>query len=68
MVAGHGGRRSYTSAIAVFQSLDFVSVPAADVDAAAASSTDVVGAELRWKVRGMGAAEAAAHFDGSIDQ
>ncbi|MEA2843537.1 MAG: hypothetical protein QOJ69_1208 [Actinomycetota bacterium] len=38
----------------VFLSLDFVYVPTADVDAAAAGYVDVLGARLEWKVRGMG--------------
>ena len=37
----------------VFRSLDFVYVPTADVDAAAAAYV-AVGARLEWKVRGMG--------------
>jgi hypothetical protein len=38
----------------VFQSLDFVYVPARDVDAAANRYVEQLGAELVWKVRGMG--------------
>jgi hypothetical protein len=38
----------------VFQSLDFVYVPAGDVDAAARRYVEQLGAELVWKVRGMG--------------
>jgi catechol 2,3-dioxygenase-like lactoylglutathione lyase family enzyme len=38
----------------VFLSLDFVYVPTADVDAAAERYVDAFGAELVWKVRGMG--------------
>ncbi len=38
----------------VFLSLDFVYVPTADVDAAAAAYVDLLGARLEWKVRGMG--------------
>ena len=38
----------------VFLSLDFIYVPTADVDAAAAAYVDVLGARLEWKVRGMG--------------
>lgn len=38
----------------VFLSLDFVYVPTADVDSAAAAYVDVLGARLEWKVRGMG--------------
>ena len=38
----------------MFLSLDFVYVPTADVDAAADRYVDAFGAELVWKVRGMG--------------
>jgi hypothetical protein len=38
----------------VFQSLDFVYVPAGDVDSAARRYAEQLGAELVWKVRGMG--------------
>ena len=38
----------------VFQSLDFVYVPTEDVDAAAGRYVKELGAELMWKVRGMG--------------
>ncbi len=37
-----------------FLSLDFIYVPTADVDSTAAHYVDVLGAHLRWKVRGMG--------------
>jgi hypothetical protein len=37
-----------------FRSLDFVYVPTEDVDAAAREYADRLGAELVWKVRGMG--------------
>ena len=37
----------------MFLSLDFVYVPTADVDAAAARYVDALGATLEWKVRGM---------------
>jgi hypothetical protein len=40
--------------VVVFQSLDFVYVPAGDVDAAARRYVEQLGAELVWKVRGMG--------------
>ena len=43
----------------VFASLDFVYTPAADVDAAVVHLVDDLGAELRWKVRGMGTTVAA---------
>jgi len=38
----------------VFESLDFVYVPTDDVDGTAARYVDELGAELLWKVRGMG--------------
>jgi hypothetical protein len=38
----------------VFRSLDFVYVPTTDVDEAARRWVDELGAELVWKVRGMG--------------
>jgi hypothetical protein len=38
----------------VFESLDFVYVPTKDVDASAGQYVDELGAELVWKVRGMG--------------
>ena len=38
----------------MFESLDFLYVPTDDVDAAARSYVDELGAELVWKVRGMG--------------
>jgi hypothetical protein len=38
----------------VFDSLDYIYVPAADVDGEASRYVDVLGAELVWKVRGMG--------------
>ena len=37
----------------MFESLDFVYVPTADVDAAAEGYLRAVGATLEWKVRGM---------------
>jgi hypothetical protein len=43
----------------MFVSLDFIYVPTADVDAAIADYQQVLGAELRWKVRGMGTTVAA---------
>lgn len=43
----------------MFSSLDFVYVPTADVDAAAAHYRDALGGELLWKVRGMGTTVAA---------
>jgi hypothetical protein len=38
----------------VFQSLDFVYVPTEDVDESARRYVEKLGAELAWKVRGMG--------------
>jgi hypothetical protein len=38
----------------MFGSLDFIYCPAADVDTEARRHVDVLGAELVWKVRGMG--------------
>jgi hypothetical protein len=38
----------------VFESLDFVYVPTEDVDAGVRRYVDELGAELVWKVRGMG--------------
>ena len=38
----------------MFESLDFLYVPTEDVDAAARRYVDELGAELVWKVRGMG--------------
>jgi hypothetical protein len=38
----------------VFLSLDFVYTPTKDIDAAIAQHLDGFGAELEWKVRGMG--------------
>ena len=46
----------------VFASLDFVYTPAADVDAAVAHFVDDLGAELQWKVRGMGTTVAAVQL------
>jgi hypothetical protein len=42
-----------------FESLDFVYVPTADVDGAAAAYVDTVGADLLWKVKAMGTTVAA---------
>jgi hypothetical protein len=63
----------------VFGSLDFVYVPTGDVDATAAAYVESLGANLEWKVRGMGTvvaclrmAEAgpaillAGHLDGEV--
>jgi len=38
----------------MFGSLDYIYVPAADVDGEAQRYVDMLGAELVWKVRGMG--------------
>jgi hypothetical protein len=38
----------------VFLSLDFVYTPTGDIDAAIAQHVEGFGAELEWKVRGMG--------------
>ena len=38
----------------MFLSLDYVYVPTDDVDASTSRYVDVLGAELLWKVRGMG--------------
>ena len=38
----------------MFESLDFVYVPTEDVDGSAARYVEALGAELVWKVRGMG--------------
>lgn len=43
----------------MFESLDFVYVPTADVDAAAVHHQRVLGAELLWKVRSLGTSVAA---------
>jgi hypothetical protein len=37
----------------VFDSLDYIYVPAADVDGETARYVEVLGAELVWKVRGQ---------------
>lgn len=38
----------------MFQSLDFIYTPAADVDAGVAHYVEVLGATLQWKIRAMG--------------
>jgi hypothetical protein len=38
----------------VFDSLDYIYVPAADVDGEASRYAEILSAELAWKVRGMG--------------
>ncbi|HET9444593.1 MAG TPA: VOC family protein [Acidimicrobiales bacterium] len=47
-----------------FLSLDFVYVPTADVDATARRYVEVLGAELVWKVRGMGTVVACLRVSG----
>jgi hypothetical protein len=48
----------------MFRSLDFVYVPTADVDAAARRYVEDLGAELVWKVRGMGTVVACLRVSG----
>ena len=48
-----------------FLSLDFIYVPTADVDSTVAHYVDVLGANLRWKVRGMGTVVACVEPTGS---
>jgi hypothetical protein len=48
----------------VFGSLDYIYVPSADVDADARHHVDVMGAELVWKVRGMGTTVACVRVGG----
>ena len=52
----------------MFQSLDFVYVPAGDVDATARRYVDQLGAELVWKVRGMGTVVACLRISGAGPQ
>jgi hypothetical protein len=49
----------------MFLSLDFVYVATADVDATAADYVRLFGADLRWKVRGMGTVVACVTVSGS---
>jgi hypothetical protein len=49
----------------VFGSLDYIYVPAADVDGEVLSYVQTLGAELVWKVRGMGTTVACLPDDGS---
>jgi hypothetical protein len=49
----------------LLQSLDFVYLPTADVDDAACRYVEQLGAELVWKVRGMGTVVACLHVSGS---
>lgn len=48
-----------------FESLDFIYVPTADVDVTAETYVQVLGADLRWKVRGMGTVVACLSVSGS---
>jgi glyoxalase/bleomycin resistance protein/dioxygenase superfamily protein len=48
----------------MFGSLDFVYVPTADVDAVAEHYVNALGAELVWKVRGMGTTVACVRVGG----
>ena len=49
----------------LFESLDFVYVPTGDVDAAARRYVEALGAELVWKVRGMGTVVACVRVAGA---
>ena len=49
-----GGSPGFDVRWQVFGSLDYIYVPAADVDAEASRYVQTLGAELVWKVRGMG--------------
>ncbi len=49
----------------VFESLDFVYVPTEDVDGSAARYVEALGAELVWKVRGMGTVVACLRVSGT---
>jgi hypothetical protein len=49
-----GGSRVIVLASPMFESLDFLYVPTDDVDASARRYVEELGAELVWKVRGMG--------------
>ena len=44
-----------------FLSLDFIYVPTADIDSTVRHYVEALGAELRWKVRGMGTVVACLH-------
>ena len=45
-------------------SLDFIYVPTGDVDSTVRHYVEVLGAELRWKVRGMGTVVACLNVSG----
>jgi hypothetical protein len=47
-------RATFPAITPTFLSLDFIYVPTADVDVTADAYVDLFGADLRWKVRGMG--------------
>jgi hypothetical protein len=47
-----------------FLSLDFIYVPTGDVDSTVRDYVDVLGADLRWKVRGMGTVVACVTLAG----
>jgi hypothetical protein len=49
----------------IFESLDFVYVPTDDVDESARRYVGELGAELVWKVRGMGTVVAHLRFSGT---
>lgn len=49
----------------MFDSLDFVYVPTADVDGAARAYVEQLGADLIWKVRGMGTTVACLRVAGT---
>jgi hypothetical protein len=49
----------------VFGSLDYIYVPAADVDAEAQRYSETLGAELTWKVRAMGTTVACLRVAGA---
>jgi catechol 2,3-dioxygenase-like lactoylglutathione lyase family enzyme len=49
----------------VYESLDFLYVPVADVDEALRRYVDVFGAELGWKVRAMGTTVACVRVAGA---
>jgi len=49
----------------VFESLDFVYVPTADVDASISRYVEDLGAEVVWKIRGMGTVVGCVRVSGS---
>jgi catechol 2,3-dioxygenase-like lactoylglutathione lyase family enzyme len=48
----------------MFESLDYVYVPTGDVDASARGYVEALGAELVWKIRGMGTVVACLRVAG----